>query len=444
MDSIINQSLSSLNLHEASKQDLVRHLRAIVNYCTYYDTKKMIDDAIIQVKDTLTPANVQIMAKTLNPDYPSSVVIVICVCYYVLCAGHTVNVLHDDTEATHAYSTLFMLINIAVKNNHPHVVRGLVRDGLVKYPGDMLELSAKLGHVEVLQELLKDQTIIPTDWTFNHAARLGHVEVVRELLNDKRIVPTDWGFQRAAGLGHIEVVKELLKDKRVDPASNGNHALDQATIFGHIDVVRELLKDERIDPTYSGSHCLCIAIREGHTEIVKIMLEDRRLYPTLSNYICSGMVGNYVVHHNYTKIVQLLMSSDQIDLSACNCSLLQLSAEYGNDEIAAIMLTNPRVKSSSCTWALTIAAASGRVNVVKLLLKDGRANPDCRSNCAMLHAANNHHDNIVMILVSDERVGLVAIDRVLLYAEKNNFPRAVATLERVKSSICDEIHQYAM
>lgn len=70
--------------------------------------------------------------------------------------------------------------------------------------------------------------------------------------------------------------------------------------------------------------------------------------------------------------------------------------------------------SSSDSLILRQAAYSNRVDVVRLLLLDGRADPAAKGNEALLHAAETGHAELVSVLLADGRANPAAMNSAAL------------------------------
>lgn len=79
----------------------------------------------------------------------------------------------------------------------------------------------------------------------------------------------------------------------------------------------------------------------------------------------------------------------------------QVSVNLG---IALWMLQNPSYQPTD--EDLRVAASFGREEIVRLLLKDGRANPAAFNNRALREAIDRDHNEIVQMLLNDDRVDL--------------------------------------
>jgi ankyrin repeat protein len=79
---------------------------------------------------------------------------------------------------------------------------------------------------------------------------------------------------------------------------------------------------------------------------------------------------------------------------------LALAIDFGYQEIAILLLEDPRVDPSiNHNHALHLACSTGCVEVVRLLLNDSRVNPSDLDNEALLRAVKSSNYAIVRLLM---------------------------------------------
>lgn len=78
------------------------------------------------------------------------------------------------------------------------------------------------------------------------------------------------------------------------------------------------------------------------------------------------------------------------------------AAEHGDVNVIKKILAHSCVDANSI--AIDLAARAGHVEVVRLLLKDGRINPGADDNYAIRWAARRGHTEVVRLLLEDGRV----------------------------------------
>ena len=210
----------------------------------------------------------------------------------------------------------------------------------------------------------------------------------------------------------VNKVKILLKDPDINPGSSSNHAIGEALYNNNYEMVQLLLKDPRVDPRDKDNQLIRDATRFGLSEIAQLLLEWR---------------GPNEKH--------------KIDPSDMDNEALMNALRRGDDKIVRLLLKDPRVDpralhNRALKYAFSSSLGSGDV-VKTLLLWRGpngeKIDPSVRGNQAILDASTSGNDEIVRLLLEDERVdprilyGMVE-GEALLQASKKGHPLVVKTL----------------
>ncbi len=190
----------------------------------------------------------------------------------------------------------------------------------------------------------------------SQAAKGNHVEVVTTLLeaganvdhNDRHHLTP---LKRAVGKGHLETVKVLLTS-----GANINYVGDSswdvppvmiAVQGGHLEIVKLLCTSGADVSELTGIQALTRAAREGHKEIVEFLLQ----HGVDVNYEIpppkKGMITPPLIAASSTEVVEVLL-------------------KHG---------ANINVTDKEHRTALMVAAGTGDIDLIKILLKSG-ADPD--------------------------------------------------------------------
>ncbi len=228
------------------------------------------------------------------------------------------------------------------------------------------------------------------------AACAGQIEQVKSLLNkgEDPSAGGNYAILRASGCGQIEVVELLLSDTRVNPSDQNNDVIGDAVENGHTNIVELLLADDRL--ILSNNDCemlICraairgqihtikflfthtkidlsinniklatqIACEYGQESVVEFLLADERVV-NFSRYEYEILIVMAAVYNNINTVKFLLnyLSSDKINLSACNGKLAIKSAvERGHVDVSkTINLCGDDIKQ-----AIQIAVEQGYVDI---------------------------------------------------------------------------------
>lgn len=242
--------------------------------------------------------------------------------------------------------------------------------------GDLRELRNLMRSGIDLELLDEESGIAP----LTLAAECGRLDMVHILL--RAGVDPNWGgaltpLEAAALEGHLDVAQTLIKASADvnRPVADGFTPLITAASSGHLDIVR-LLLDAGAEPKVlddEGESALGAAKKEGHKEVVRLLEEKasnghrgrrdespkRRLFRTLEERDPIGLK-------------EFLLSDSQIRLETTNRDGLT---------------------------ALSIAAGSGHLGLVKTLLEAGAEVDDGGEKAPILAAAEEHHAPVVEVLI---------------------------------------------
>jgi len=323
-----------------------------------------------------------------------------------------------------------------------------------------IQEAAKSGCTSLLRFLLQDDRIDPSLWPL-HPARTkldqgqnalhvacssGQVEAAKVLLAweaaqehpgdlNERSDDGRTALASAALNGHAEVVRVLLETPGVDcnaPDKEGASPLFLAASKGHTQVVAVLLEHpgvlvEREDN--EGNTSLLEAAYQGHDAVVSLLLADGRSNPNrrgayglLSPLMAAAMEG-------HVEVVRILLADARLDVNA-PLFKMNLGGERFLDSSDADA-TTPRNEigvrrwlkapfSHSLVWALEkglkmvdlsilhVAVQCGQSEIVRLLLLDGRVNPNPKHGRLVVNplavAAKEGHLDVVKVLLEDPRV----------------------------------------
>jgi ankyrin repeat protein len=209
--------------------------------------------------------------------------------------------------------------------------------------------------------------------------------------NDTAKVKAD-DIKEAALEGDLALVQELLQDSTVDPSINDNEAICNASRNGHLDIVLLLLKDMRTDPSANGCEAIIQAASKNHQKTVKVLLQDPRVNPNL--------LITEACKNGHSNVVKSILECPRFDVQNRDCSdALIYSCWKGHVEIVDLLLKDGRFDPSDAdNEAIRYAARNGFVEIAKLLLADSRVDPNARNNEAFSDASRSGHYEVVKLL----------------------------------------------
>lgn len=286
------------------------------------------------------------------------------------------------------------------------------------------------GHAEVVKALLKQGTIEANKSTPDGgggtslciACQEGHAEVVRLLLAHDRIEANKIAFDDgttplslACESGHADVVRLLLAHNGIAVNAVWYHStrhmrirtstpLSVACDGGHAEVVTLLLAHDGIEVNTTSSSDdptpLSLACSNGHSEVVKLLLEHDGIDVNKSLAATGATPLFYACKKGFVEIVELLLRHSTINVNQPKhggITPLHTACSRSHAEVVKLLLGRADLKvdkarTDNFVTPLYTACSKekGLVEIVRLLLADGRANvnkPGTRSGSSPLHGA---------------------------------------------------------
>lgn len=121
------------------------------------------------------------------------------------------------------------------------------------------------------------------------------------------------------------------------------------------------------------------------------------------------------------QVVEVLLN--RVDPTADRNLAFLLATKNGHVEIVRLLLNDGKVDPRARgNFAFQLAAEDRQVEIVRLLLEDGRVDPTAYSNYAFRWAAENEHYKVVELLLKDSRI-----------KKSENFPRLAAKKAYLKA-----------
>ncbi|KAJ3128190.1 hypothetical protein HK100_009316 [Physocladia obscura] len=213
--------------------------------------------------------------------------------------------------------------------------------------------------------------------------------------------------------------------QQIDVSSSGaNYALIYAAEQGAADIVAFLLGSRTksvgggptvntgVNPKVEFNYPLQTACMRGHADVVRLLLEHKFVDPTFFGGSLRGAAG-------LKKIFQQQQVNDTV--------VLKVGSDGGGDGDAAVAAAD----NPSPATLIIAAAIRGHVEVVKVLVEDGRVDPTAEDNEAICVAAENGFFDVVQFLMSVNGVNPAAQNqRAILGAAKNKHLGIVQLLSK--------------
>ncbi|KAI9334925.1 ankyrin repeat-containing domain protein [Obelidium mucronatum] len=248
---------------------------------------------------------------------------------------------------------------------------------------------------------------------FSVATYRGLLEVVQECAE---VLPRRPSFDltdclpslinQALGRNHSDLAHFLINLACFDPAARDGEILSTVAGKNQSALVEKVLKDPRIDKVILniGLYSLKCAVWNGHFEVIQCMMEDpriRRLEKESNEACCSALCEDNPIW----AIVQYFVGLDGFDPSVRDSAILSATCSSGNMNLFYTFFQDPRVDPAACSDCIRSAAVNGRVEMLQVLLDDGRADPAHPDNeDSLSYASSQGFFEVVDLLLRDGRM----------------------------------------
>lgn len=243
--------------------------------------------------------------------------------------------------------------------------------------------------------ILNQQTSDWKEWMHRHSA------MIRLLIADSKINPhksliekisticTEWALENGP-----EDVLLLLKNPHYVPDMS---LIDWAIENKHLAVIEQIIENSNLP---YGTEFLKIACHKGFTDVVEILLKSSKVDIHADEHIAFKLAcGN-----GHAACVKKLIDKGVDPSTENNYGILYAE----NAEVASLLLSYPQVNphpdNPHGIDALILASIHGKLDVVKVLLKDKRVDPTVLMGACACWAYGKNHMNVVDVLLGDERI----------------------------------------
>ncbi|KAK6814755.1 hypothetical protein RU639_009765 [Aspergillus parasiticus] len=305
-------------------------------------------------------------------------------------------------------------------NEHTYISLSLLMDGSQESGATGLHLVARFGLVTQLRDLLEEIPVSEINSRDPYgqtplvlAVRHGHWDIINIILDNSNVDPNltdDDGrspLSIASQLGYASVVEKLLSTGETDlnlPASDGWSPLMYASRGNHTEVIKLLLADKKTHTNFTspdGQTALKLAVEMGFTDVVRLLLESGRVEINPSD-LTSRDPFMIALENGNTDVIRLLLEngySNAIETMMLPSPAGPLPTLGLGHRPSGLLTYNESPETRRIFW---MAVEKGLVDVVLLLLRTGKANPnltDSSNKSALMLAVENKHKEVVEALL---------------------------------------------
>lgn len=289
----------------------------------------------------------------------------------------------------------------------------LQEDNVIGPPSGILYVAAKGGHLEVVRRLIALGAVVSETSQYSAlgaAAEQGNVEIVKLLVeNEVNIdcrspLPGGRGPRIAALPGHIEIAQYLVQNtidiSRHSMKYIGEIALFAAVRDGRLAMVESLIEmgaNINPGPMNQQEPALLAGLRQGYMDIVQLLVRNgANMHIALVDAARGGHLQN---------VIWLVEMGANMVYRTRPGDALDAAASYGHLDVVEFLIGREPYNGTAQAHsyrqnALRVAARSGHLQIVMLLIAMGAAGPpgDCLGS--VLHAALiGNHLNVVKVLI---------------------------------------------
>lgn len=162
-----------------------------------------------------------------------------------------------------------------------------------------------------------------------------------------------------------------------------------------------MMEDSILDQIKSGAclgvyHFWSVAVLNGFTRVIKLLI-DNNINPATDN----NFAIKYASKFGYVEIVRLLLEDPRVDPTVDKGFALRKALKQKHTDIISMLLADSRI-GPVIDCVLWWAAFSGKVDAIKILRDDPRANP-----AAAIRVASTHgYIEIVELLLEKSNISI--------------------------------------
>lgn len=203
--------------------------------------------------------------------------------------------------------------------------------------------------------------------------------------------------------GNFENFVKHFNDTSAKVELKYNLLLRKAAIWGDMKVIRYLVENRGISPSTGDNIALIAASHNGQCEVMEYLLK----YPEVNPAAQDNLALEYC---DSADAMEILLRYPNVNPAVKDNSALIYACKRGQKKIVKLLLEDPRIGKIITTKALTAAVKADEINIIRMLLLDGRVDPSGDDNLPIITASfiykNNEDPEVMEILLSDPRINL--------------------------------------
>ncbi|KAJ3123288.1 hypothetical protein HK100_011660 [Physocladia obscura] len=261
-------------------------------------------------------------------------------------------------------------------------------------------------------------------------------------------------FSCAIRVDDVTLVSKILDFERFDVVQNGNEFIYLAAKFGSLQVVKLLLKHPSVNPhdISQGHPAICGAMFSSNKKIIDLIASNSQVDLSYENYA----ILNHCAEHGYkTLLVNLLADSHRVNVQqaapwifyhSCVAGQIKMcffafslasfsplkgldaACANGKSNIVAALLNHQHIlRNINITKCFFTACTWMQLDTIRVLIENPRIDPSAENNRALKDACVKGSHGVVQLLLASQRVRLSNAEKRDLWiaARQNEFAELV-------------------
>jgi hypothetical protein len=278
----------------------------------------------------------------------------------------------------------------AIRYNNINLAKYLLKTH-ISCLNDALLITARMGYEKLCEILIRH--VNDTNHTNVNHTDVNHTDVNHTDVNHTDIIKDS--LKQATINGHLNIIKIIATNHNLEI----QHLFEIAIKYKHVHIIEYLLTSDAHDVLDVHDNIILAALYDT-IEIIKLLLKHSGTDQTISS---EALV--FAMKKKNDEMVELLLDKTNFStksLSSINdtynmrdCLITSITYDYMEVFKKALLVNNPGANNS---YVFRLAAEHNRIEMVEILLGDGRVNPRALNNAALMCAGRNKHEDLVKLL----------------------------------------------
>jgi ankyrin repeat protein len=220
---------------------------------------------------------------------------------------------------------------------------------------------------------------------------------------------------------NIEYLKFFIENSNLDLSFNNNKLINMALEYNYFEIAKLLLKDDKVNSSFDHRRVIVWAIIRNNKELLNLVIESKKL-----DFRQIASAFKYDWDDTKNDVFKIFINKAKT-VSYCKY-ILKFSCYNNHIKILETLLELNIVNDNYYDKLIGLASKEGHLEIVKLLLKNSKPNPNEINNYAVGYASKNGHMEIVKLLLNNKKAKLKNSDIMIKMASGNSHSEIVKIL----------------